>query len=183
MKKKRIVSIVIIMAIISSVGLIPIVSADEEYYTYPITTESEDWFEYSVLEKQSMLSIDEETVKGMSDEQLVHAIADFPYLVDIYVFDSVETGLEELKQTCDAYRELSKRDTFVYSMTKYGEELIRSYTDNPRADGRSVFVINALTDIINTINKGKSTKHFDYYDNTPKSVPQTPNGNYIPYTI
>ncbi len=183
MKKKAIISIVLVMVLISSAILIPSVLADDEFYAYPITIESDDWLEYSVLEKQSMLSIDDSTVKGMSDEQLVHAVADFPYLVDIYVFDSIETGLDELKKTCDAYRELSGRDSFVPSMTKYGTALIEYYTEFPRSDGRTDFVITALKDIIDAINKNRSTDLFqNLHQNFTRAVPQTPNGNSVPYT-
>lgn len=52
---------------------------------YPITVESDDWFDYSVEEKSEMLKLDSETTKEMTDEQLVRAIADYPYLIDIYM--------------------------------------------------------------------------------------------------
>lgn len=50
----------------------------EEKYKYAITVESDDWFDYSVLEKNKMLKIDNQTTSEMSDEELVRAIADFP---------------------------------------------------------------------------------------------------------
>ena len=178
---KKTVMFIAFLLVIFIIVFSPNAYADNGHYTYPITTESEDWFNYSVREKHLMLSIDKDTLEGMTDEELVYAIADFPYLIDIYVFDSLEAGLESFKETCDAYGELSKRDSFVESMVRYGSDLIALYNIEPRRDGRSAFVSSALVDIINSIinsnsQNNKSSRAAD------RSVPMTPNGNAVSYT-
>lgn len=123
------------------------VMAQDLEYEYKITIQSNDWFEYSVSEKNTLLRIDEETLEVMTDEQLVQAIADYPYLIDIYVCGTLEEGLTEFYKNCDAYAELMSRETGIESYLIYSKKLIAGYNENPRPDGRTEFVINALEDI------------------------------------
>ena len=55
-------------------------------YVYPITVDSEDWFNYPVMEKVAMLRIDESILKNMNDYELVWAIADYPYLGNFGIY-------------------------------------------------------------------------------------------------
>ena len=50
-------------------------------------------------------------LKKMSDQELVSAIADYPYLVDIYAYDSIGEGIDKLAENCDAYAELISRES------------------------------------------------------------------------
>ncbi len=118
------------------------------FYEYPITIMSDDWFNYSVKEKVAMLIIDQETLNRMTDRQLVYAIADYPYLVDIYLYNSFEEGLTNFKKNCSAYCELMERLSGIESLKTYSEEIIESYKITPRLDGQTDFVANALNDII-----------------------------------
>ena len=99
----------------------PITSYDIEYYEYPITADSPNWFDYTVLEKVEMLTIPENILNRMTDEALIQAIADYPYLVDIYLYgDSVNDGIATSQSYFSALNELLSRDTAVESLSTYG---------------------------------------------------------------
>jgi hypothetical protein len=97
------------------------------------------------------LDENESYLSEFTDEQLVHAIADYPYLVDIYAYGSMEEGLQIFSEYCSAYSELLKRDNGYEAFVKYGNELVASYKNNPREDGRTDFVSMAILDIIDTL--------------------------------
>lgn len=96
-------------------------------YQYPITVESAEWNKYSVSEKVEMLKISDDKLAEMTDEQLIQAIADYPYLVDIYAYgDSVEDGIAVARKYFSALDELLSRDTGVDSLATYGVQLANS---------------------------------------------------------
>jgi hypothetical protein len=148
-----------------------------EFYVYPITVES-NWFDFTVLEKVEMLQINESYLSEFTDEQLVHAIADYPYLVDIYAYESMEEGLQIFSEYCSAYSELLKRDNGYEAFVKYGNELVASYKNNPREDGRTDFVSMAILDIIDTL----SIEQTDMIMTT-SDEPTTPIGTSVPYRV
>ena len=151
---------------------------EEEKYKYAITVESDDWFDYSVLEKNKMLEIDNQTTSEMSDEELVRAIADYPYLIDIYVCDTMDEGLKQFGETCNAFCVLMKRQSGAEAFIKYSKIIINEMKEKPRSDGRTEFVSIALSDISKQLEKSIETVMTCY---TSLSAPTTPNGSSVSY--
>ena len=118
------------------------------HHVYPIDVTSEKWFDYTVLEKSEMLRIDDETLERMSDENLVYAIADYPYLVDYLAYGE---DVVMFSKYCSAMEELLSRETCVESLNKYSKQIIEEYQVKPREDGRSVVVSYLLQDIAETV--------------------------------
>ena len=52
-------------------------------YKYSITPDSDDWNDYSVKEKVEMLRIPDEELSSMTNDELISAIYNYPYLIDI----------------------------------------------------------------------------------------------------
>lgn len=124
------------------------VTAREAKYRYQITVESEDWFDYTVQEKTEMLRIADDELNKMNDKQLVTAIADYPYLIDIYAYDSIDMGIEKLAENCDAFKELMNRKTGKSSMIKYGKQIVNKANVTSSNEGRDAFITIALNDIV-----------------------------------
>lgn len=148
-KLKKLLSFCIVVAIMTVNA--SAATDSEENYKYKITTESKDWFDYTVLEKNKMLKIDSTELENMTDKQLVYAIADYPYLIDIYVCGTISEGLEKFKEQCSAYNELINRNGGVEKLIEYGSKIIDEYKEYPRADGRTEFVVLALQDMIDCL--------------------------------
>lgn len=148
-----------------------------ERYRYPIDITSEDWFEYSVIEKSDMLMIPQETLDDMSDLQLLYAIADYPYFCDAFFYGLDKDGLAVFAKYCSAFNELLSRDSFLESLNTYGKAIAQEY----------------LSDLSNTLNVAKADLILNlmafYSDarsgstrNTPIVV-YTPNGTAVSATI
>lgn len=156
------------------------VEANESDYVYPITTESEDWFSYTVLEKCEMLRIDEQVLQTMTDEQLVHAIADYPYLTDIYALDSMKDGLQNFRNICDAFDELLSRDRGIQSFMFYSSEIISEIEKEAKYDWKTDFIKVALKDMVRILSvEGDSIKN----SSMNRLSVQTPNGSNVTVTI
>lgn len=108
-----------------------------ERYKYPIDVTSEDWFDYSVVEKSKMLMIPHETLNGMSDIQLLYATADYPYFIDVSVYGFDKDGFATFAKYCSAFRELQSRKSFLKTLETYGRATAQEYLntmDIARAD-------------------------------------------------
>lgn len=120
------------------------------HYTYPITSESEDWLDYSVLEKAEMLRIPEETLKNMTDEALVTAIAEYPYLCDLLVYGTgIEDGIQTTRSYFSALDELLNRDTAQEALKTYGVRIVKEYSSKEQELGACLL----MTELINYICK------------------------------
>ena len=129
---------------------------------YEIYTENKELFDSNMdridnlyeraYEKWNILGAVVETedaeLKKMSDQELVSAIADYPYLVDIYAYDSIGEGIDKLAENCDAYAELISRESGKNSMLKYGEQIVNNSNFDSSRAGREEFVSYAIKDIM-----------------------------------
>lgn len=59
-----------------------------DYYEYEVP---DNWDTMSVLERVQALQIPDEVLSQMSDDALVQAVADYPYLVDIYLYGDADS--------------------------------------------------------------------------------------------
>lgn len=136
-------------------------------HTYPISRESVYWDDYTVLEKVDMLRIPSEKLDRMTDEALVKAIAEYPYLIDIYLYgSSVADGIEVARSYFSALDELLSRNTASESLTKYGLTIANSYyasynRSSAERDSHDLFVGSALLDIYEYVNDGVSAMYMD----------------------
>lgn len=124
-------------------------------YLYPITPDSDEWEEYTVLEKVELLRIPQHILDRMTDEELVNAIASYPYLIDIYCYgEKVIDGIEVSRSYFSALDELLSRETGTQSLAEFGVKKANNYYTNYSTRGsddglRDLFVANALMDILN----------------------------------
>ncbi len=85
---------------------------DEVWYQYPVTPKSEEWKDMTVQEKMQACRIPNEKMSSLSNLALVKAITDYPFFVDLYVYDSIEYAVKIFPNQCDAYKEiLSRKDS------------------------------------------------------------------------
>ena len=150
--------------------------AEEQDYTYPLTPESEDWFDYTPREKSEMLRIDEETLSQMTERQLVHAIADYPYLCDIHVYGPMSESVPLVEKYCSALSELTKREDFENKLQLFANELFEDYKTCPRSDGRTESVVSLLQDLIDYYQNRNSQESPELIDpnETSRSAPSVP---------
>ena len=109
-------------------------------YVYPITVDSEDWFDLPVTEKVARLRIDEAVLKNMNDRELVWAIADYPYLGNFGIYGN---DFDLMEKECDALRELRSRDTFTAAINVYAGQVIEELKKEP-VTGRTWMIMTHM---------------------------------------
>ncbi|WP_432406490.1 hypothetical protein [Wukongibacter sp. M2B1] len=77
---------------------------------YPITPDDKKWEEFT--SKKEMLDacrISQDILDEMTTDELIKAVLDFPLVINLYLYNSYEDGLEALEEESDAFKELLKR--------------------------------------------------------------------------
>ena len=144
MKKLAIAAAVILVLFFGSNGIV-YASSGKTWMGYLIKPGTEEWMKLGTEEnKVEACRIPKETLKQMSNDELIEAILDFPFLVKIYIFgpqsEAVYRVAEDLYEDCDALRELLSRPD--------GEEDLRAFwekrTEKPPKDGVEEFENEAI---------------------------------------
>lgn len=78
-------------------------------YKYSITPDSKDWAKHKSYELVQLTDIPENIVKNMDTAALVSAVMDYPFLGDIYAFDSDEIGIQVISERFSGLKELLGR--------------------------------------------------------------------------
>lgn len=163
MKMKKLVCMLLVLIFTVLVISVPGAAAEPAedasvvpvtHYEYPITPDSPDWFNYTVLEKVEMLRIPDEILDRMTDEALIDAILAYPFLCDLhaYGFGTIDEGIETSRSYFSALDELLSRDTAATSLKTYGlasVESIASEITNEVSD--EAFYAGALAEIITAV--------------------------------
>lgn len=79
-------------------------------FAYEITPDSPEWKCLSVAQKIAALRIPEDVLENMTEEQLLEAVMDFPFRLEIFYSSRREDGVRGLVKISDAYAELLGRE-------------------------------------------------------------------------
>ena len=70
-------------------------------------------------QRKDRFNIPREELEKMTDEELLQAVIDYPYLIDIFSTDHPEDAVPSLKENCAALKELIARGTAVETIDSY----------------------------------------------------------------
>ncbi len=124
---KKTIIIAIMLALVGA-GMVFSLSADKngnvervKGYDFPLKPGMVEWGNLkNVTEKYEATQIPAEILVKMSTEELIETCQNYPLLVNLFLFNSLEAGFEQLKQNFNGFRELiSRKDA--------GEKLLKKY--------------------------------------------------------
>ncbi|MCM1309254.1 MAG: hypothetical protein NC223_11695 [Butyrivibrio sp.] len=91
---------------------------------YQITPNDPEWSNFQTTEEMyDACQIDIEILKDMSTAELAEAVADYPLMINVYAYDSMEQGLESLRRHFDGLDELLKRSDTINGICLYLENI------------------------------------------------------------
>lgn len=173
-----------------------------DFYEYPLTPEDSEWLQLTVEERVEACRISESKLKKMSDEQLIQAIIDFPFLYDVFLYSNEDDGVKAIEKISDAYAELISRDSAKNSLIGFIDRRYTALSTTTSAEeelkNESLAALIAYQDkfqdnlTLNDMKKITSVstmigyKYLDEYENSnpyATSTPKTPNGKAVPYSI
>lgn len=75
----------------------------------------------SIGSRLNQMQVPEDVLNKMSTIELLDICLDFPYIIDIFFYDNLQKGYENLKKEFNGYEELTKRsDVEEVILNKYG---------------------------------------------------------------
>lgn len=94
---------------------------------FSITPDSTEWSNYNAYELQEKLNIPREQVDTLNTGELLELVLNYPFIGDVYAFNTVDDGLETIRQRFEPLDELLKREDI--SEVVYLKYLDNRYTD------------------------------------------------------
>ena len=143
-KKLAIAAAVVISLLVGSNGIV-YAATGKTWMGYLIKPGTEEWKELGTVQnKREACRIPEETLKQMSNDELLEAVIEYPFLVEVYLYGAPGepkiTAAKSIYEGCDALRELLSRPD--------GEEVLRAFWEksakNPKKSGMAEWEIDAI---------------------------------------
>lgn len=93
-------------------------------WQYPVDMNSDAWKNMSLEEKYEACRIPEDELDKMSDEELVQAVNDYPFLLDLLAVDSTSNNewANIFASRCDAFENLRSREKGAVTLSAFIEE-------------------------------------------------------------
>lgn len=151
MKKLAIVAAVVVALFLGSNGIV-YASTGRTWMGYLIKPGTEEWVKLGTVQnKREACRIPEETLKRMSNDELIEAIMEYPFLVDIYLFgpegEPLRTAAKSVYEGCDALRELLSRRDGAEALRAYREKISK----DPEKYGRTEWEIDAIGTLLEVL--------------------------------
>jgi hypothetical protein len=84
--------------------------SNEKKYEYPVKPGTEEWLKLGNKEaREKKCQIPEKRLMEMTTEQLIEAVLEYPYNIDMYCFDTLQAGFEVVKSRFNGLQELLNR--------------------------------------------------------------------------
>ncbi|MGN0481622.1 MAG: hypothetical protein ACI4EV_08630 [Lachnospiraceae bacterium] len=98
-------------------------TADNALYQYPIYPGTDEWASYDdVREKNKLLQLPEEVLSSTTSD-LVKIVMEYPYLSDIFVFNSYRGGFNAVVNGFNGLKELIGREDAAKELLAYYEKI------------------------------------------------------------
>lgn len=155
MKKLAIAAAVILVLFLGSNGIV-YASTGKTWMGYLIKPGTEEWVKLGTVQnKREACRIPEETLKQMSNDELIEAVLEYPFLVDIYLFgmegEPVRTAAKSVYEGCDALRELLSRRDGEEALRAFRDEALREFYENDGKDSKEYAISEWEIDAIGTL--------------------------------
>ncbi len=161
-------------------------SKNEIASVYPIQPGTEEWKELGTVQnKKDACRISDKILKKMTDEELIRATLDYPFLVDVFIYSDFSVGVQSVCNDCDALKELLSRDTakdsLVHFMEKRAKVSPESLTADEEFENEAIMTIMAYNDEIRTILEDEESELINKNSNMTRLVKDEKNGARLAY--
>lgn len=90
-----------------------------EAHIYPILPGSEEWETMTPHQRLAASSVSRQEVERMTTDALVETVLNYPYLVDMYAYNTIELGIEQVSRYFPGLSELFSRPDAITSLQDY----------------------------------------------------------------
>ena len=97
------------------------VTLSDEPWVFPVQNAAE-WKRMTLLQRLESCKIPEEVFQGMSTDALLETVLHYPYLVDIWAYNTLKQGIERTFLKIPALKELLDRSDVRLAIQRYKSE-------------------------------------------------------------
>ena len=92
---------------------------------YSVLPGTKEWDALETVQnKKEACRIAVDTLEEMTDAELIQATLEYPFLVEIFLYNDYATGVQSVCDDCDALKELLSRDTASGSLVSFMESRV-----------------------------------------------------------
>ena len=103
-------------------------------YEYPILPGTQAWLDLGdVIARRSACQVPTEILERMTTDALLLTVLDYPFLHDIYAFNTMQMGYEAVRNHCNSLREFENRPDYLDVLSRYCQE-----NDSPSGKARTL---------------------------------------------
>lgn len=91
-------------------------------YEYPYVPGTQEWIDLGdTVNRRKASQVPEEVLEHMTTDALLLTVLDYPFLNDMYAFNTMEMGYEAVKKHCNSLREFEQRPDHLDVLSRYCE--------------------------------------------------------------
>lgn len=109
---------------------------------YPIDVYDETWADMTFAEQLETVALPDELVDSLSTEEMAEWVLSYPFLGDIFLFDSAEASMDYFSRTSYLFRTFFAREDVIEVLLNKFDELQINYRmlTEDNVDGSDVFI-------------------------------------------
>ena len=89
-------------------------------YEYPVVPGTPEWLSYAtVIGRRKACQVPDEILEHMTTDALLQTVLDYPFLSDMYAFNTIEMGYEAVRKHCNSLREFENRPDRLETLSRY----------------------------------------------------------------
>lgn len=88
-------------------------------YAYPVLPGTEEWQSLSMDRRIAVSHVDEDIVKVMTTEAVLFTVLRYPFIVNIFAYNTAREGIDVVKKYCSSLAELLVRKDALQIITSY----------------------------------------------------------------
>lgn len=96
-----------------------VVALSDEAHVYSVVPGTQAWDKLAPEERYEACSVSEVEVENMTTDALIETVINYPYLINIYAYDSLALGVEEVSKYFPGLKELFSREDATEALGEY----------------------------------------------------------------
>lgn len=143
----------------------------EKAYDYPVRPGMDEWTSYIEPEQKLKAAyVPEDILKNMTTEALVETVLNYPLLIDMYAFETVELGYQAVSSIFYGLPELASRSDAITALKNYN---IKNFSEKDDIDITYIYANTLIDCIAHKTNSLITPKYTVTTVYTPNGTPVT----------
>lgn len=178
---KKFISLVLVLILVCTI-LVPVSASSVDQigsytitmpYNYPVLPGTDEWQSLSMDERIALSHVDEDIVENMTTEAVLLTALSYPFIVNIFAYNTDSEGIDVVKEYCSSLAELLIREDALQVTTAY----LNATTDTESIE---YYVAGKLWEYVNASTAVAPRYVIDPITGLRVFYVETPNGTSVP---